>query len=263
MSHQRLCWRFRAERGPTIAEPSGRGVQVAEPVVKSADAGSKRQSTSTLSSARPTPTRKPGSSEVLRAPILLRESATAMSAISTPSGAGRSPYHSEPSIEAANCTRPYRRIARKTPATTDDPLIRSVSGYWSVWRYKHSRQLLRALRRIQHGVDKSGPHRSFSATHVGATYSSLRAECAATLPEVWEKRCKSAGFRVGVGVEFRDTSRKVADLRPRLHAGSRFACKRGVFVRPPGGDLAQCRGHPKRSARHLLQLAERLVRYVR
>ena len=77
------------------------------------------------------------------------------------------------------------------------------------------------------------------------------------------KALQSAVFRVGAGVEFRDTSRKVADLRPRLHAGSRIACKQGVFVRPPGGDLAQCRGHPKRSARHLLQLAERLVRYVR
>jgi hypothetical protein len=171
VSHQRLCDAREQRRHRRAPVPIGRGVQVTEPMVKSADAGSKRQSTSisATSSARPTPTRKRGSSKVLRAPILLKESATAMSEISTPSGAGRSPYHSEPSIEAPNSSSATRHVNPETPARAGHPAItprrvrsrhRRVSGNR---RPAHSHPQRRAT---SWAVTESYPNRPVPTTYV-------------------------------------------------------------------------------------------------
>jgi hypothetical protein len=47
-----------------------------------------------------------------------------MSDISTPSGAGRSPYHSEPSIEAPDSNTPTRHVNPEIPASTGNPVRR-------------------------------------------------------------------------------------------------------------------------------------------
>ena len=58
--------------------------------------------------------------------MLANEDSSYVFCLGPPSGAGRSPYHSEPSIERPQAYHPHSTGQAKTPAVTDNPTLRAT-----------------------------------------------------------------------------------------------------------------------------------------